>query len=209
MVLIDDEPVARAATRAILESDRFVVVGEGETSDEGLEVALRKRPILCLVEVRVTGGGIRAAREIARKLPETVVVMLTASESYEDLIDSVRAGASGYLLKSMDPGRLPAALRGVLAGEVAIPRPLMTHLVSELQTQGRHRVIAGANGRAELSSREWEVLELLCDGLETSQIAERLALSPVTVRRHAAEIVRKLGVPDREAAVALVKSRRR
>jgi DNA-binding NarL/FixJ family response regulator len=204
VVLVEDEPVARTATRAILEADAFEVTGEAATADDGLELTLREHPDVCLVDVGIPGGGIILAREVSARLRETAVVMLTASEDHDDLIDSIRAGAAGYLLKSMDPSRLTAALRGVLAGEAAIPRLLTAHLVSQLHTQGRHRVVVGENGRAELSSREWEVLELMCSGLTSSQIAERLVLSPVTIRRHTAEVVRKLGVADRESAIALV-----
>jgi DNA-binding NarL/FixJ family response regulator len=105
----------------------------------------------------------------------------------------------------MHPERIVHALHGVLAGEAAIPRPLMAHLIKDLQTQGRHRTIVGRRGRVDLTSREWEVLELLCDDLSTSAIAERLSLSPVTVRRHSSEIVQKLGVRDRTEVVALVR----
>jgi DNA-binding NarL/FixJ family response regulator len=209
VVLVEDEPVARTATRAILEADAFEVTGEAATADDGLELTLRERPDVCLVDVGIPGGGITVAREISARLRETAVVMLTASEDHDDLIDSIRAGATGYLLKSMDPSRLTAALRGVLAGEAAIPRSLTAHLVSQLHTQGRHRVVVGENGRAELSSREWEVLELMCEGLTNSQIAERLVLSPVTIRRHTAEVARKLGVVDRESAVGLVQGQLR
>jgi DNA-binding NarL/FixJ family response regulator len=204
VLLVEDEPVARAATRRILEGDGFAIVAEVTDYDEALEAARAARPQLCLVDIGIPGGGgIRLARELSRNDGETVVVMLTASEDYDDLIDSVRAGAAGYLLKSMDPERLTAALRGVLAGEAAIPRSLMAHLVSELRTQGRRRVVVGKKGRAELTGREWEVLELMCGGLTGPEIARRLGLSPVTVRRHTGEIVRKLGVEDRGAAIAL------
>lgn len=206
-VLVEDEPVARTATRAILENDGFTVASEASTADEGIEATLVEQPDICLVDIGIPGGGTRVVREVSSRLPETVVVVLTASEQYDDLIDSIRAGAAGYLLKSMDPDRLTAALRGVLAGEAAIPRSLMAQLVSELQTGRQRRVIAGGRGRAELSGREWEVLELMCDGLSGPQIAERLSLSPVTIRRHTAEVVRKLGVTDRDAAVALVQAR--
>jgi DNA-binding NarL/FixJ family response regulator len=99
---------------------------------------------------------------------------------------------------------LPHALHGVLAGEAAIPRFLMTELVRDLQTQNRHRAVAGKHGRAELTSRELEILELMCAGLSGPDIAERLYLSPVTVRRHRAALVHKLGVRNREEAIALI-----
>ena len=120
------------------------------------------------------------------------------------MVDAIRAGASGYLVKSMDPDRIAHALHGVLAGEAAIPRFLMAALLRDLQTLGRKRLIAGRHGRADLTSREWEILGLMCDGLSGPNIAERLYISPVTVRRHSSEVVRKLGVRDREEAIALV-----
>ena len=83
----------------------------------------------------------------------------------------------------------------------------MTELVRDLQTLGRHHVVAGRHGRIELTSREWEILELMCDGLSGPSIAARLKLSPVTIRRHSAETVRKLGVRDREEAIALLQER--
>jgi DNA-binding NarL/FixJ family response regulator len=131
-------------------------------------------------------------------------VVLTGSENRDDLSDAIRAGASGYLLKSMNPDRLAPALRGVLAGEAAIPRFLVAELVRDLQTNGKQHVIAGKNGRAELTGREWEILGLMCDGLSGPRIAKRLSLSPVTVRRHCAEIVRKLGVGSRNEAITLM-----
>jgi len=160
-----------------------------------------------LVDLYMPGGGIRVVREVSRRIPGALVVVLTASEDPDDLADAIRAGACGYLVKSMDPDRIVHALRGVLAGEAAIPRFLVAGLVRDLQTLGRKRVIAGRNGRADLTSREWEVLGLMCDGLNGPSIAERLYISPVTVRRHSAEVVRKLGVRDRGEAIALVQER--
>ena len=133
-----------------------------------------------------------------------MVAVSTASEDRDHMVDAIRAGASGYLVKSMDPNRIAHALRGVLAGEAAIPRFLMAALVRDLQTQGRKRLIAGRHGRADPTRREWEILGLMCDGLSGPSIAERLYISPVTVRRHSAEVVRKLGARDRGEAVALV-----
>jgi DNA-binding NarL/FixJ family response regulator len=114
------------------------------------------------------------------------VVVLTASSDRDDLVDAIRAGASGYLVKSVDPDRIAHALRGVLAGEAAIPRSLAAELVRDLRTLGRNRVVAGRQGRADLTSREWEILDLICDGLSGPRIAERLYISPAKLRRHSA-----------------------
>ncbi len=207
VVLVEDEPVTRTSLRRLLESAGFEVRAEAADAQTAIELSVRKRPRLCLVDLNIPGGGIRVVREVSQRVPGAVVVVLTASEDRDDLIDAIRAGASGYLVKSMDPDRIAHALRGVLAGEAAIPRFLVAQLVRDLQTVGRHRVLAGRRGRAELTSREWEILELMCDGLSGPTIAERLKLSPVTVRRHSAETVRKLGVRNREEAIALMQER--
>ena len=133
--------------------------------------------------------------------------MLTVSQNDTDLFDSLRAGAAGYLLKDTDPERLPHALRGVLAGEAAVPRRLVSRVLDEFRTHGRRRrlPLVGRRGR-ELTSREWEVLEMLREGLTTAQIAERLFVSPVTVRRHISAILSKLEVPDRESALRLLEA---
>ena len=204
IVLAEDEPVTRTTLRRLLERAGFEVTAEAGDAETAIESSLRERPQLCLVDLFMPGGGIRVVREVSRRVPETSVVVLTASEDRDHMVDAIRAGASGYLVKSMDPNRIAYALRGVLAGEAAIPRFLMAALVRDLQTQGRKRLIAGRNGRADLTTREWEVLGLMCDGLSGPSIAERLYISPVTVRRHSAEVVRKLGVRDRGEAVALV-----
>ena len=205
VVLVEGQELFRRTVRRLLEADGFTVVAEAEDADGAIEAVVEHRPDLCLIGVLIPGGGIRATREISRRVPATTVVMLTASTDRDHLLDSVRAGAAGYLLKDMDPERLTAALRGVLAGEAAIPRALMGELIGDLQTHGRRRLVIGKRGRAELTAREFEVLELLCDGLHTRKIAERLSISKVTVRRHISEVVRKLGVADRDEAVELVK----
>ncbi len=207
IVLVEDEPVTRASLRRLLEAGGFEVKAEAGDAATAIEVTVRERPRLLLLDLYIPGGGIRVMREVTHRVPETLVVVLTASADPNDLIDAIRAGASGYLVKSMNPNRIKYALRGVLAGEAAIPRFLVAHLVRELQTLGRHRLIADGHGRVDLTSRQWEILELMCDGLSGPSIAERLNLSPVTVRRHSAEAVRKLGVRDRAEAIALIQER--
>jgi DNA-binding NarL/FixJ family response regulator len=208
VVLVEDEAMVRASVRKILERSGFSVRAEAVTAREGIEATLRERPDICLVDIGLSeGNGIEVARELTRRVPAIAVVVLSASDGHDQLIDAIRAGAVGYLLKGMDPERLAHALRGVVEGEAAIPRPLMAHLVKALQTQGRRRTAIGKRGRVDLTSREWEVLDVLSEGLSTAEIAERLSLSPVTVRRHLSEAMRKLGARDRAEAVALVEGR--
>ena len=207
IVLVDDEPLTRTSLRQLLDDAGFDVRAEAGDAETAIDACVRERPRLCLVDLNISGGGIRVVREVSQRVPETLMVVLAASPSRADLMDAIRAGASGYLVKSMDPTRIAHALRGELAGEAAIPRFLVTELVRDLQTLGRHRVVAGEHGRVELTTREWEILELMCSGLSGPTIAKRLMLSPVTVRRHTCEAVRKLGVQDREEAIALLQER--
>jgi DNA-binding NarL/FixJ family response regulator len=204
VLIADEQPTIRAAVRRLLEQDGFTVCGEASDAESAVDAARGQRPDICLIGELMPGSGIRATRRITTALPETAVVILTASESREHLVDAIRAGAVGYLLKGMDPEQVPSVLRGVLAGEAAIPRTLVARLVGEMHTHGRRRVIAGKRGSVDLTGREWEVLELMCDGLGTAEIAERLFVSPVTVRRHISAIRGKLGVKARAEAVALV-----
>jgi DNA-binding NarL/FixJ family response regulator len=131
--------------------------------------------------------------------------MLTVSDRDEDLFDALRAGASGYLLKDTDPERLPHALRGVASGESAMPRHLVARLMDQFRASHGRRLPGRLKRRAELTSREDEVLDLLVEGHSTHQMAERLFISQVTVRSHVAAILKKLDVPNRDSAVRLLK----
>ena len=196
VLIADDHPPTRAGVRMALESDGWEVCAEAANAPDAIEAALRERPDLCLLDVRMPGSGLRAVSEIASRLPATPIVMLTVSSSSDDLFDALRGGASGYLLKDMDPTRLSTALRAALAGEAAIPRALESRLIAELRGRGRRVSVAGRT--VELTRREQDVLDLWSSGLSTAQMAARLFLSEVTVRRHMSTLMRKCGVRSRE-----------
>jgi DNA-binding NarL/FixJ family response regulator len=205
VLVADDHPPARAGVTAALERGGFVVCATAADARSAIEAARRERPDVCLLDVHMPGEGIHAAETIARELPETAVVMLTVSRTDADLLNALRAGASGYLLKDIDPERLPLALRGVLSGEAALPRRLVAVLIEEFRERKRRRRIPLVGRRSvELTDREWEVLDSMRLGWTTEQIAEHFFISPVTVRTHIASILRKLQVSDREAAIALL-----
>ena len=205
VLIADDHPATRAGIRASLEADGFSVCAEVGDAKAAIEVAVKERPDVCLLDVHMPGNGIAAASRISSAVEETAIVMLTVSRSDQDLFDSLRAGASGYLLKETEPERLPLALRGVLAGEAAIPRTLAARLIEEFRERGRRRKLPllGTRG-VELTSREWEVLDLMRQGCTTEQMAARLFVSPVTIRTHISSILKKLHVSDREAAINLL-----
>ena len=192
--------------RSALESrGRFKVCAESGTAGGAVAAAIEHKPDVALLDIRMPGNGITAAREISANCPQTAIVMLTVSRDESDLFDALLAGARGYLLKDIDPARLPMALDGVLAGEAALPRGLVARLIEEFRTRGKRRRLPLMRQRGvELTDREWEVLEFLHDGLSTAEIADRLSISPVTVRRHVSEILKKLRVTSREEAVKLM-----
>jgi len=204
VVIADDHAPVRAGVRHALEEGGFEVVAEAASADAAVACALRHRPDVCLLDINMPGSGIAAAARIAEEVPVSAVVMLTVSRDDDDLFASLRAGALGYLLKDMDPGRLAAALRGVLSGEAALPRTLMARVVDEFRSAERRPSLSFVRRRgATLTAREWEILELLREERATSEIAHRLGVSAVTVRRHVSAILAKLRVPDRRAMVRL------
>jgi DNA-binding NarL/FixJ family response regulator len=205
VLIADDHPPTRAGVRAALSGGDFEVCAEAGDGPTAVEAAVRETPDVCLMDIHMPGNGIEATEEIVRRLPDTAVVMLTVSRSDADLFDALRVGARGYLLKDTDPARLPHALKGVLEGEAALPRRLVALVIEEFRERRRHKWIPLLNQRGvELTSREWEVLELMRQGDTTAEIAERLFVSPVTVRTHVSAILKKLQVSNRKEAVELL-----
>ena len=205
VLVADDHASTRADIRAALEeSAAFVVRAVVPDAAAAIEAAMRERPDLCLLDIRMPGNGIAAAWEITARLPETKVVMLTVSQDEHDLFASLQAGASGYLLKDLDARALRATLESVAAGEAAMSRRMVARVLQEFHDRAaKRRPIAGSSSGAHLTSREWEVLNLLRNGLSTAGIADQLFISPATVRTHIVSILRKLRVPDRRSAIRL------
>lgn len=200
VLIADDHTPTRQAVRMALEEGGFEVVGESATAPGAIDVATRLKPDVALLDIHMPGNGITAAVGIASAVPSCAVVMLTVSRDDADLFDALRAGARGYLLKDIDPLRLPLALQGVLDGEAAMPRALVAKLIDEFRGRDAARP---AGPMARLTSREWEVLDLMRQGLTTAEIASRLFMAPVTVRTHVAAILRKLQVGSRAEAIKL------
>jgi DNA-binding NarL/FixJ family response regulator len=204
VMIADDHPPTRAGVRSALEQRGFDVVAEVGAAAAAVDAAKAHRPDVCLVDIHMPGNGIKATEAISGQVPETAVVVLTVSRNDDDLFAALRSGAVGYLLKEIDPDRLPDALLGVLRGEAALPRTLVARLIDEFQGRDRRRTSVFKRRRAELTSREWQVLDLMRAGMSTAEMAERLFVSKVTVRTHVASILRKLRVPDRASALKLL-----
>ena len=206
VLVADDHAPTRAGVHASLDAEGFQVIGEASNGRQAVELAEALKPDVCLLDIHMPGGGIAAADEISRTLPNCAVVMLTYSRDDEDLFDSLRAGARGYLLKDMDPDRLGPALRGVLEGEAALPRSLVAKVLDEFQGRSRRKLFVKSSRPTQLTSREWEIMELLRQGLSTEEVATRLFVAPGTVRVHVSSVLRKLRVPDRASAIQALNS---
>jgi len=205
VALAEGDVATRMGMRLALEQEQLRVVAEVETADDVLAAAAKAD--VCLISVDLPGGGIRAAAAIAAENPGTAVIMLTNAADDKELVDAVRVGAVGYLVKDIAPTRLPDAIRGVLRGEVAIPRVLVRVLADRFRERlGRRHLALRDRRGVDLTTREWEVLDLMCDGLSTREIAARLLISEITVRRHIAAVLKKLRVATRGDALKLLAS---
>ncbi|KRE41987.1 response regulator [Knoellia sp. Soil729] len=204
LVLADDSARMREQIRRALEADGCEVCGEGASADDAVALAREHRPDVALLDIHMPGNGISAAQQISRSLPQTAVVMLTQSTEDDDLFDSLRAGAAGYLVKGGDPATLSATLRGVLLGEAAMSPTLVMRIMQEFRGPSRRKFLRKSAAADKLSTREWEVMEMLSQGLSTDDVAKRLFVSPTTVRVHVSTVLRKLRVKDRESALRLL-----
>ena len=200
------EPATRAGIRVAADADGINVVGEVASVQDLLAAVDRTRPDICLIGVDLPGGGIRGAAEALGRAPGIAVVMLADEVDERQFLDAVHAGAVGYILKSISAARLPEVLRAVVAGEPAVPRSLVVSLIDGYRDRLTRRRAPGPHRSAGLTSREWEVFDFMRDGLTTREIAARLLISEVTVRRHIGSALKKLDVQSREEALTLLQS---
>jgi DNA-binding NarL/FixJ family response regulator len=206
VLVADDHAPIRAGVKRALEGRGFVVCAEVGDAQSAVDAAIRHVPDVCLLDVNMPGSGIAAAEAISAALPRTAVVMLTVSREDAHLFDALRAGATGYLLKDLDPDQLAETLRGVVNGEPAHPPALVMRVIDEFRRRGRRRRLPLLRERGvTLTEREWEVLELMLEELSTAEIARRLFITEATVRNHVSSILRALRVRSRQAALELLR----
>jgi DNA-binding NarL/FixJ family response regulator len=204
VLVADISGVARAGIRLALDGHAFVVCAEVDNASAAVEAALREKPEVCLIDAELPGGGIATVSTIAEQLPSTSVVLFADSLDERRLFAALQAGARGYLPKNIDLGSLAVTLRCAAEGEAVLPRKLASRVIDEFCWRERRRRLPLTR---DLTSREFEVLDLLRSGLTTAEIARRLFVERVTVRCHIASIVKKLGVRDRAAAIRLIEKR--
>jgi DNA-binding NarL/FixJ family response regulator len=202
LTIADDDPAYRTLLRVALEADGMTVAREAGNARDAVEMSVAERPDLILLDINMPGGGIQAAAVIAAELPGTPIVMLTARDDDQALLDALRAGAAGYLLKDVDPAALPHLLRAAALGEPVVSSRSLASLIHYVR--GRRGVRSRAGYPVHLSGREWEVMTLLREGRSTRDIAVSMHVSPVTVRRHISSVLEKLGAGSRDEAIALL-----
>ena len=193
----------RVGLRLALEAEARCT--EVADADSAVEAAVRERPDVCLLGLDTSAQRLRVVNELASRVPSAAVILLASRLDEEEFLAAVRAGASGYLTQDLDPARLPYVVQGAMRGEPAVPRRFVSRLLEELRTRERRRsVVLEGKGRVALTTREWEVVELLLRAATTSEIALELGVAPVTVRRHLGSVERKLGVTTRAEVVELL-----
>jgi DNA-binding NarL/FixJ family response regulator len=204
VLVADEDIVHRRGVREALSANGLAVIGETRDASSAVASASRLRPDICLIELALPGS-LNAIARLVKESPGTLIIVLSASDRAEDVLSAFTHGASGYLLKGLSGDRLASTLRAAHRGEPALSRSLVPYLVDEIR-QGSTRRLALPSGPVALTPREWEVGELLQAGSSTADIAERLGVSPVTVRRHVGLLLRKLGAESRADAVELLRA---
>ena len=202
MVVADDDPVVRRALRDVIQRAGIVVIAEAPGGREAVELSAHYRPDVILMDLLMPGtDGIDATREILARQPDAKILMVSSSEDEALELLALRVGACGFLSKSVDIEAIPRAIRAAHAGEAVIRRALTSRLVDALR-RTREDGAGIRPVRSPLTEREWEVLDLLCQGMSTDDIADALVLSSETVRSHVKSVLRKLRVSSRRDAVA-------
>ncbi len=209
VLVADDQALVRAGFRGIVAATPgFSVVGEAGDGAEAVELARRHRPDVVLMDVRMPGlDGIEATRQITRAAATSAVrvLILTTFDLDEYVYSALRAGASGFLLKSISPAELLHAISVIAAGDALLAPSVTRRLVEEFARMPAAVPRAGAGKTAldGITAREREVLALVAGGLSNTEIARRLDITPATTKTHVGHLLTKLGARDRVHLVIL------
>src|SRR5579859_6401172 len=201
LLLVDDHALFREGLAGLFAyEDDFVVVGEAGDADTALEQTTALQPDIVLMDIDLPGDdGIAATRRIKSEFPDVTVVMLTVHDATDKLLEAIKAGAQGYLVKNIRSAELLEQLRGLKHGEAAITRRMAARILEEFQ-RGQPAAGPPAESTSDLTVRELEVLELVADRLSNKEIAARLVISEHTAKNHLKNILSKLHLRSRREA---------
>ena len=201
ILIVDDAELFREALKAAFSQEGFEVVAVAADAMSGIDLAREHEPDLVMLDLLMPGmSGLEVVGTLQKASPRSRVVLLTTSESAEDLLAAIKAGASGYLTKDTPLPRLASAMREVLAGGAAISPAMGGKLFSAMRDLLRHNGSTSVR-RSELTGREVEILGLVGEGKTSKEIADELFISENTVRNHVRNILDKLGMKSRFEAV--------
>lgn len=203
VLIADGDDLARNALRGALENGRLSVIGQAADAQQAVSLAKRCEPDVVLLDAALPPeGGLAAMHELSAATPDARAILLGCPEEDDAGLIALAHGAAGYLSRGIELASLAHAIEGVMAGEAAISRTLAGRLIDHVR-----ELSAGLSGmrpvRSPLTTREWEVLDLLKQGASTAQIAKDLVLSPDTVHSHVQHILRKLHAHSRAEAIAI------
>ncbi|MEN8179548.1 MAG: two-component system response regulator NarL [Pseudomonadota bacterium] len=204
IVVVDDHPLFRKGVADLIGMDpQLALIGEAASGEEGLKLALEITPDIVLLDLNMRGmDGLATLKALKEQGYGGYVVMLTVSDSESDIIDALRSGADGYLLKDMEPEDVLESIRAAASGQIAIPVELTQLLARALRHEGRPVTSSEAN----LTEREQQILELIAESLSNKQIARQLDIAESTVKVHVKHLLKKLKLRTRlEAAVWSIK----
>ncbi len=200
LLLADDHRMLRESLRRSMEDSGFDVVGEAADGAEAVRLASELKPDVILMDVTMPVlDGVEATRQVRDRVPSAQVVILTMHADREVLVDAIRAGAAGYLVKDCSTEEVVDTVRKAASGETALSPELAASMLGEVRDLVQREDAAGAE--AVISKREEEVLQLVADGLSTTEVAAKLYISVKTVKNHLASIYQKLDTRDRTQAV--------
>jgi DNA-binding NarL/FixJ family response regulator len=202
VLVVDDHPVFRQGLISVLQRHlEFEVVGQAANGIEAVMKASELEPDIIVMDIRMPGGnGVEATRAVQQKLPQAKVLIVTVSDKDDDLFAAIKAGARGYLLKSVSLQELVDSIRLVARDEAIISPAMATRLLDEFKQADKARP---DKELGELSLREQEVLQLVAQGASNKEIADRLFISETTVKAHLRTILEKLQARNRAEAVAV------